>query len=447
MSGKAMLLSEVGGALFKSVSKFVDEKSDTSMFNIVKQNKELFYSSKYYKFQWEGLLIQHNNLLAEMKLMERLLSERREMRQEEEENIHVTYENVFEEMKNEIGNLKKTAQTQREEMATLKENEKELNKRIKEKEMIIEEVPSEKSLALSRVQNDELAQKLKLDEAKLQQAQEDLNEAKNNIEVLIGNAGDLKTENEKMLSELKNKDVLEEKAMTIQKEVDFLKKEIAEERLNFEFKIENAKLEKYKEMEDLKSDLMVKEKVIEEQVKELKNLKDRLKDKSNMTKFLYEKLKQVDEIILQRNGWKIKNQMFEIRYNNLHQDYIELKKEKTVLEKKLKNRKKHQLKLVDSNKIKEIEEKLEYMREEKENVKMKMKKYQSLKSKNKKLKEDHFEMSKAIAKLKKKLKKKEEENEENKERALKKIRDDLCREKAKNTALKEELLKIRKIKR
>lgn len=327
-----MLLSEVGGALFKSVSKFVDEKSDTSMFNIVKQNKELFYSSKYYKFQWEGLLIQHNNLLAEMKLMERLLSERREMRQEEEENIHVTYENVFEEMKNEIGNLKKTAQTQREEMATLKENEKELNKRIKEKEMIIEEVPSEKSLALSRVQNDELAQKLKLDEAKLQQAQEDLNEAKNNIEVLIGNAGDLKTENEKMLSELKNKDVLEEKAMTIQKEVDFLKKEIAEERLNFEFKIENAKLEKYKEMEDLKSDLMVKEKVIEEQVKELKNLKDRLKDKSNMTKFLYEKLKQVDEIILQRNGWKIKNQMFEIRYNNLHQDYIELKKEKTVLD-------------------------------------------------------------------------------------------------------------------
>ncbi|XP_057308159.1 tropomyosin-like [Hydractinia symbiolongicarpus] len=446
MSGKTML-SGVGGALFKSVSKFVDEKSDTSMFNIVKQNKELFYSSKYYKFQWEELLIQHNNLLAEMKLMERLLSERREMRMEKEENIHVTYENVFEEMRNEIGNLKKTAQTQREEMATLKENEKELNKRIEEKEMIIEKVPSEKLLALSRVQNDELAQKLKLNETKLQQAQEDLNEAKNNIEVLIGKAGDLKTENEKMSSELKNKDVLEEKAMTIQKEVDVLRKEIAEERLNCEFKIKNVKLEKDKEMEDLKYDIKVKQKVIEEQVKELKNLKYRLKDKSNMTKFLYEKVKQVDEIILQRNEWKIKNQMFEIRYNNLHQDYIELKKEKTVLEKKIKNHKMRHLKLVDSDKIKEIELELEYMRKEKEKMKMKMKKYQSLKSKYKKLKEDHVEMSSAMAKFKKKLKKKEEENNKNSERALKKIRDDLCQEKAKNSALKEELLKIKKMKR
>lgn len=278
-----------------SVFNQVNSNTAYEIHQLQVENKELFLSRKFFKYQLEECKRDRETLISEVSLLERLLKERQSTGSEEQTRLVARYESQFEQLRAECQAERNKTKPLQDQITELMQREGELVKQLADQEAKYNttkrflEATEKQNVSLQEEQSDFKEQIAVLHE-KYAKEQKDLK----TTTIMLSQQKEKCKRVSTLLSEQKDN----HQTHLLQVEDDF------NTQLN---KLKNILSQKDLELETNKDKLHTAESAVKEEVKK--------------TNFLFERVKKVDEI--------------SSRYHKLREKYEKSKQVKAELSKKL----------------------------------------------------------------------------------------------------------------
>jgi len=243
------------------------------------ENKDLFLSKKYYKFQLEEEQQEKSILVSEVALLDRLLNERQIKNEEEQTRLIARYESQFEKLQAECNLQRIETHSVENRINEQVRKEGQLIKQIAEQELTIKK--QNLRLKAAEKENEELKGKLTVAEERLSDADKTIQRKwyKRQME---------------QHRKLKNQ---EKEMMNLSCELEGVTRDLQQERDESQRSLADLTTKHELQLEALEIDVANKQLLMNERHSEsITELERSLGEESKKTKFLYEKLHVIDEI-------------------------------------------------------------------------------------------------------------------------------------------------------